>query len=84
MKQGTLSKRANIMIDERRWAALARLAKKRNTSVAELIRDAVDTLYNVSNPKEEEQNTYEEIRKHRSVQKGSFDYHGLIHEEEHV
>ena len=41
----TLTRRLQVLLDERRFAQLERLAQERDTTVAALVRDALDKAY---------------------------------------
>jgi hypothetical protein len=44
MRMRTLDRRVHLLLDERRHAKLAIEAKRRNVSIAEVIREAIDRL----------------------------------------
>lgn len=44
---GTMTRRLQILVDDRRYALLERESKATGRPVAELIRDAIDTRYGV-------------------------------------
>ena len=45
MDMATLTRRLQVLLDERRFAQLERLAEQRSTTVAALVRDALDLAY---------------------------------------
>lgn len=73
-----LTKRTNILFDEQLWKALTAEAKKRKTSVARLVRKAVEKEYFEDTKWEERRRAFEEIKKIRKISKTRIDYKALI------
>lgn len=75
-----LTKRAQILFDEDLWKYLVELAKSKNLSVGELIRDAVEAKYaHVEEKKLEKRRiAIESTLKHRITSKEKINYKELI------
>jgi predicted transcriptional regulator len=74
-----LTKRTNILFKDDEWQKLSRLAKKKQTSAGQLVRNAVREVYFKNNKKERGiKEAFENIVKIRKVQKGTIDYKELI------
>lgn len=74
-----LNKRTNILFDEELWNKLTRLAKSRNTSVGDLVRNAVSKHYELNNDKIHQiQEACKTIESIRPQAKGKIDYKALI------
>lgn len=76
-----LTKRANILFEEKTWKELSRLAKNQKTSVGELVRNAVEEKYPRQLELEARRKAIEHIRRIRPKPvKGKIDYKALINE----
>lgn len=74
-----LTKRANILFEEKIWKELARKAKEQKTSVGELVRSAVKKEFLSEEDLEERKKVLDHIRKIRPKPvKGKIDYKALI------
>ncbi|MDO8452728.1 MAG: hypothetical protein Q7S79_03165 [bacterium] len=75
-----LTKRANILFEEKTWKELTVRAKKQNTSVGELVRSAVDKKLSVDEL-EKRRLAAQSLLSHRPKPfKGKIDYKTLINE----
>lgn len=73
-----LTKRTNILFEEKTWKELSMIAKRENTSVGELVRTAVEEKYS-EDVLEKRRLAAEAILKHRPKPvKGRIDYKALI------
>ncbi|KKR32020.1 MAG: hypothetical protein UT63_C0054G0007 [Candidatus Gottesmanbacteria bacterium GW2011_GWC2_39_8] len=72
-----LNKRTNILFEEEVWNKLSLLAEKQDTSVGELIRNAVKQVYLGNNKQEKIKSAYDTILAVRKTQK-NIDYKELI------
>ncbi len=75
-----LTKRTNILFSQRMWQELAALAKKQETSTANLIRNAVAIKYFSAGANERVSRAYESILKNRKHTAGKIDYKALIND----
>lgn len=76
-----LTKRANILFEEKTWKELASRAKKRNTSVGELVRSAIEEKYPSDQELQARKKALDHIREIRPKPfKGKIDYKALINE----
>lgn len=73
-----LTKRTNILFDDLLWNQMTQLAKKRKTSVGELVRQAVSEKYLNDDKTERIKKACEAIEKTRKLFKGKIDYKALI------
>ena len=73
-----LTKRTNILFDEKLWQTLAEKANRRNTSVGKLVREAVAKMYAHDEELEERRKAFEHILRIRKVSKTPMDYKALI------
>lgn len=74
-----LTKRANILFEEKTWKELTALAKKQNTSVGELIRTAVEKEFSLEQELQTRKKALDHIREIRPKPfKGKIDYKALI------
>ena len=73
-----LTKRANILFEQELWDQMTQHAKKRNISVGELIRQAVEEKYLNDDKTERIRNAHAWILKNRKIAKGKIDYKALI------
>ena len=73
-----LTKRTNILFEEELWKTLVKLAQFKNTSVGELVRNAVSEKYTQKMDLEKRRQTVDWILKHRKIIKGRIDYKELI------
>lgn len=75
-----LTKRTNILFSQRMWQELLALAKKQETSAADLIRNAVAVKYFSADANEGISRAYESILKNRKRATGKVDYKALIND----
>lgn len=75
-----LTKRTNILFSKRMWQELAVLARKQETSAADLIRNAVEVSYFSDKRDERIGQAYESILKNRKRASGKIDYKALIND----
>ena len=74
-----LTKRANILFEEKTWQELTRRAKKQKASVGELVRSAVEEKYPGERELEARKKALDHIRQIRPKPvKGKIDYKALI------
>lgn len=75
-----LTKRAQILFDEKLWNQLTNRARRQKTSVGKLVRKAVEKAYTEVEDKELKmrQKAIDEIFKIRKVSKTPIDYKALI------
>lgn len=75
-----LTKRTNILFDEKQWRKLSKRAKREKTSVGKLVRKAVEKAYADAEDKELKmrQKAIDEIFRIRKVSKKPIDYKALI------
>jgi hypothetical protein len=74
-----LTKRTNILFDNQTWLKLQRLAKTRNESIGELVRQAVEQNYNLKDDQTSQiRQVCDEIERIRVSFKGKLDYKALI------
>ena len=74
-----LTKRTNILFEEKTWKELTKLASKKKTSVGELVRDAVEEKYTRENMLDKRRLAAEAILLHRPKPvKGKINYKALI------
>lgn len=73
-----LNYRANILFDPQIWKHLEALAKSKNISVGQLVRDAVDKVYSEDEIQKMRAKAFEEIMKIRPHFKGKINYKELI------
>ena len=72
-----LTKRTNILFEDKTWKELTSLAKKRNSSVGELVRRAINDTYFSETIDKKRAKAIDSIFKTRKIQKG-IDYKELI------
>jgi hypothetical protein len=75
-----LTKRTNILFDDDLWDLLNSVAKREKSSMGEVVRKAVRTVYRGDNFIEQKKHAFETIKKFRVRQKGTVDYKALINE----
>lgn len=73
-----LNKRANILFDKDTWRKLTKVARDKNTSVGELVRDAVKEKYIQDDEQKRIAKAIDSIRARRKIFKGKIDYKALI------
>jgi len=73
-----LTKRTQILFDIQIWTMLTTLAKVKKTSIAKLVRDAVEKTYMKDVELEERRKAIEEIERIRPHFKGKLDYKEMI------
>lgn len=73
-----LTKRTQILFDEKLWKRLVILAKKHNTSIGELTRKAIKQTYFSKNVVDQRKAAFEHILKIRRISKTPVDYKELI------
>lgn len=73
-----LNKRVHILFDSQLWAMLTSLAEVKKTSVAKLVRDAVEKVYTKNAELEERRKAIEEIERIRPHFKGKLGYKEMI------
>lgn len=73
-----LTKRTNILFDEKLWQQLVSRAKREKTSVGKLVRKAVEKAYVQNEDKDERTKAFERILKIRKISKKPIDYKALI------
>lgn len=73
-----LTKRTNILFDEKLWKRLSDRAKRERTSVGKLVRMAVEKAYAKDQELEERRRAIDHIRKIRKHFRGRIDYKELI------
>ncbi len=72
-----LTKRTNILFDERLWRLLTGRARREKTSVGKLVRLAVEKVYGHEEV-DQKNSAFEEILKIRKISKKPIDYKALI------
>ncbi len=75
-----LNKRTNILFDVELWKQLVRMAKDRQTSVGQLVREAVRKTYFEDERRRQIREAIDEIRRIRPHLKGPLDYKAMINE----
>ncbi len=73
-----LNYRTNILFDTQMWKQLQTLAKAQNTSVGQLVRDAVQKTYIEDQIQKDRAKAIEETIKIRPHLKGKIDYEAWI------
>lgn len=73
-----LTKRTNILFDEKLWRELSARAKREKTSVGNLVRKAVEKAYVQNEEKDKRTKAFERILKIRKMSKKPIDYKALI------
>ncbi len=74
-----LTKRTNILFDQKQWNKLMKLASKKQISVGELIRQAIEEKFTQEQLLEKRTEAIESTLKNRSKPaKGRIDYKNLI------
>lgn len=76
-----LTKRTNILFEEKTWKQLTDLAKKQNTSVGHLVRTAVEKEFSAEQELQARKKALDHIRQIRPKPvRGKIDYKALINE----
>jgi len=73
-----LTKRANILFEQKQWEELVKLAKAKNTSVGQIVREAVHEKHLNESTKSTRAKAIEWTLKNRVISKGKIDYKELI------
>jgi len=73
-----LTKRTNILFDERLWRLLTDRARREKASVGKLVRRACEKVYVQDEEMDGRKKAYEEILKIRKISKKPIDYKALI------
>lgn len=73
-----LTKRIQVLLDEKTWNLLRQNSKNQEVSVGELIRQAIQKKYADINIAEERAKAFNTILKVRKISKGKIDYKELI------
>lgn len=73
-----LTKRTNILFDDKLWRLLTSRAKREKASVGKLVRRAVEKVYMQDEEMDRRKKAYEEILKIRKISKKPIDYKALI------
>lgn len=74
-----LTKRTNILFDEKTWNKLLKLSKEQEKSVGELVRTAIDSYYDLNNDTLKRiQAVCSAIEDKRTHYNGTLDYKELI------
>ena len=73
-----LTKRTNILFDEKQWSELTSRAKREKISFGKLVRRAVERAYGQSDERDARKKAFDEIMKIRKVSKKPIDYKALI------
>ena len=73
-----LNKRTNILFDQEMWTMLVSLAKEEDTSVGNLVRNAVAKNYMKKSKLLKRKQAIDEILKIRKIIKGKINYKALI------
>lgn len=73
-----LNKRTNILFTKDLWEKLVDLAKLNNSSVGQLVREAVEEKYLKINRFSKRQKAIESTLRERAILKGKIDYKKLI------
>jgi macrodomain Ter protein organizer (MatP/YcbG family) len=75
-----LTKRVNIMFDQKTWDRLQKVARKEKRGASDLIREAVEVCF-LSNSAKKKQKAVQQIKSNRpTVSTSTIDYKGLINE----
>jgi len=73
-----LTKRTNILFDDKLWKVISNRARREKTSVGNLVRTAVRTVYDQKESVDEKTKAFEEIIQARKLSKKVVNYKELI------